>query len=74
MRPSSQHRNSDSKGQCQQAEYIDASVYEINTKPMLEKGARIKVKRNLEIVRLMDKHENRRRGEVDVRLAELVEH
>ena len=41
---------------------------------MLEKGARIKVKRNLKIVRLMDKHENRRRGEVDVRLAELVEH
>ncbi len=32
--PSSQHRKSDSKGQRQRAEYIDASVNEINTKLM----------------------------------------
>ncbi len=34
LRPSSQHRNLDSKGQSKQTEYIDVSVYEINTKLM----------------------------------------
>jgi hypothetical protein len=60
--------------QSQQAEYIDASVNEINTILLWEKGARIKLERNLEIACFMDEHDNRRRGEVDIQFAELVKH
>jgi hypothetical protein len=61
---------SDSKGQSQQAEYINAIIiailHEINTKQMPGKGARTKIERNLEIACIMDERDDRRQGEMDV--------